>query len=59
MATSERTRIPVRSDTSAVRMVTPALGPSLGMEPAGKWMWMSDFSRKLEGIPSVSALARR
>ena len=51
--------MPVRSETSAVRMVTPALGPSLGMAPAGMWMWMSVFSRKLDGMPSVSALERR
>ena len=59
MATSERTRMPESSDTSAVSMVTPALGPSLGMAPAGKWMWMSVFSRKLAGMPRWSALDRR
>ncbi len=51
--------MPVSSETSAVRMVTPALGPSLGMAPAGKWMWRSVFSRKLEGMPSCSAFERR
>ena len=29
----------------AVAMVTPAEGPSLGMAPAGTWMWMSDVSK--------------
>jgi len=51
--------MPVRSETSAVRMVTPALGPSFGMAPAGKWMWTSVFSRKLEAMPSVSDFERR
>ena len=35
MPTSQRTGRPVASDTSAVVMVTPADGPSLGTAPAG------------------------
>ncbi len=41
IATSSRTGRPVSSDTSAVTIVTPALGPSLGMAPAGTWMCTS------------------
>ncbi len=58
MATSPRTRMPVSSEVSAVKMVTPALGPSLGIAPAGKWMWMSLFSRKRGSMPSFCALLR-
>ena len=58
IATSWRTRMPVSSDTSAVNIVTPALGPSLGMPPAGMWMWMSLFSRKSFAMPYFSALVR-
>jgi uroporphyrinogen-III decarboxylase len=32
---------PVSSDVSAVKIVTPALGPSLGTAPAGTWMCTS------------------
>src|SRR5436309_4224119 len=41
MAVSERTRRPTTSETSAVTIVTPALGPSLGTAPAGTWTWTS------------------
>ena len=34
-AVSERAARPVMSDASAVAIVMPALGPSLGMAPAG------------------------
>ena len=44
MAVSLRTVRPVKSETSAVNIATPALGPSLGVAPAGTWMWMSLFS---------------
>ena len=37
------TGVPVTSEAMAVAIVTPALGPSLGMAPAGTWMWMSCF----------------
>ena len=43
MATSDRTRRPVRAEVTAVVMATPAEGPSLGTAPSGKWMWMSRF----------------
>ena len=46
MAVSLRTVRPVRSETSAVNMATPALGPSFGVAPAGTWMWMSLFSNR-------------
>ena len=35
IATSERTGRPVISETSAVAIATPALGPSLGIAPGG------------------------
>src|SRR5438067_1007936 len=35
IATSERTGMPVRSDTSARNIATPALGPSLGVAQHG------------------------
>ena len=41
MATSLLTGVSVTSEQMAVAIVTPALGPSLGMAPAGTWMWMS------------------
>ena len=44
MAVSLRTVRPVRSETSAVNIATPALGPSFGVAPAGTWMWMSLFA---------------
>ena len=50
-AVSERTQRSVTSDTSASHMASPALGPSLGMAPAGTWMWMSLLSRKSFGMP--------
>ena len=43
MATSLLTGVPVTSEQIAVAIVTPALGPSLGIAPAGTWMWMSCF----------------
>ena len=44
MATSARTGMPVSTDTSAVVMAMPALGPSFGVAPSGTWTWMSCFS---------------
>ena len=35
-----------------MNMATPALGPSLGIAPAGTWMWMSLFSNSLSVEPS-------
>jgi len=43
---------PVSSEASAVTMVTPALGPSLGMAPAGTWMWNPRFSKTPGSMPS-------
>ncbi len=31
------------ADASAVAIVIPAEGPSLGVAPSGTWMWMSFF----------------
>ena len=41
----------VRSETSAMNIATPALGPSLGVAPAGTWIWMSVFSNREASIP--------
>lgn len=49
IATSARTVRPVRSETSAVTIVTPALGPSLGIAPAGTWMWRSWVANQSSG----------
>ena len=40
MPTSERTGPAGAIDTSAVTIVTPAEGPSLGTAPAGTWTWI-------------------
>ena len=42
----------------AVAIVTPAEGPSLGIAPAGTWMWSVFFSKISRLIPSWSAFAR-
>ena len=44
MARLLRTFRCVKADVSAVRMVMPADGPSLGVAPSGTWMWMSHCS---------------
>ena len=49
MATSSLTGRPERADTSAVAIVTPAEGPSLGTAPAGTWRWMSWVAKKSSG----------
>ena len=49
---------PVSSDTSAVVIVTPADGPSLGMAPAGTCTWMSDVSQKSVEMDSSRACER-
>ena len=56
MATSLRTGRRVASEASAVTMVTPAEGPSLGMAPAGTWTWMVLPSKSLGSMSSASAL---
>jgi len=38
IATSERTNRCNSNDASAATIVTPALGPSFGVAPAGTWM---------------------
>src|SRR5262249_12307826 len=37
-------------------MATPALGPSLGVAPAGTWTWMSLFSNSAGSILSDAAM---
>ena len=39
IATSGRTGLVRSSDTREMNIATPALGPSLGIAPAGTWMW--------------------
>mgnify|MGYP007043255864 CR=1 FL=1 len=58
MQMSPRTVFPVSAEMSAVTSVTPAEGPSLGVAPAGTWIWMSVCSAKSGAMPSSSALAR-
>src|SRR5688500_17396223 len=41
IAKSDRTGRRIKSDASATVIVTPALGPSLGVAPAGTWICMS------------------
>src|ERR1035437_5609658 len=48
----------VSMESSAVAMVMPALGPSLGMAPAGTWMWMSLVLNRSGSMPYLVALAR-
>ena len=50
----------VVSYTNAATIVTPALGPSLGIAPAGTWMWMSWVADQSSGRSGKSsgALAR-
>ncbi len=45
IATSLRTGIPVSALMSAVAIVTPAEGPSLGIAPAGTWTWNWRFPK--------------
>ena len=55
MAMSCRTGTSVRAETKALTRATPAEGPSLGMAPAGTWMWMSDLSNFSRGMPKRRA----
>ena len=55
MAVSLRTVRSVISDTSAMNIATPALGPSFGIAPAGTCTWMSDFSKRPASMPSRAA----
>ena len=43
IAKSERTRLPVKRETKATVIVTPALGPSFGVAAAGKCTCKSMF----------------
>ena len=38
IATSARTGTPLKAETIAVQMPVPALGPSFGVAPSGRWM---------------------
>jgi hypothetical protein len=58
IAVSLRTLRPVSSEVSAVNMVTPALGPSLGTAPAGTWMCTSCDARNSGSTPSSGACER-
>jgi hypothetical protein len=58
IARSRRTGFPVSRLAIAVAMVTPALGPSFGVAPAGTWMWTVDFSKAPWSIPSSFRRAR-
>ena len=49
IASASRTWRPVSSDSSAVAIVIPALGPSFGIAPAGTWMWMSWVRNQSDG----------
>src|SRR6516225_3152183 len=55
IAVSLRAVRPVSNEASATNMATPALGPSLGMAPAGTWMCTSDFSNRVTSKPSCDA----
>jgi hypothetical protein len=50
--------MPVKALTMAVAIVIPADGPSLGMPPAGTWMWSVFFSKTSRLMPSWEAWAR-
>ena len=41
MASTALIGVLVSADTSAVTIVTPADGPSFGIDPAGTWIWTS------------------
>ena len=58
IATSLFTGVPVSAEISEVAIVTPAEGPSLGIAPAGTWMWMSCFAWKSGSMPRLSARER-
>ena len=48
----------VSSDASAVTIVMPALGPSLGIAPAGTWTWKPLSSNACESMPSSAVWPR-
>jgi hypothetical protein len=51
MAMSPRTGRFVNADASAVAIVIPADGPSLGIAPEGTWRWISAFLKKSGSAP--------
>ena len=57
IATSSCTGRPVSSDTRAVAIVMPALGPSLGIAPAGTCTWMSCVANQSSGSSGASSAA--
>ena len=59
IATSDRTSRPDSSEASAVVIVTPALGPSLGTAPAGTWMCTPRSFRSATGSSSSAPCDRR
>ena len=58
MAMSLRIGMPVRTETMATVMATPAEGPSLGVAPSGTWTWMSVFSNTGGLTPMLRARLR-
>src|SRR5262245_29445854 len=56
MAVSLLITRPVSSEASAMNIATPALGPSLGVAPAGTWTWMSFFSNSAGSLLSCTAM---
>ena len=52
IATSRRTGMFERLEARAVAIVMPAEGPSLGIAPAGTWMWRSFFENMSGLMPS-------
>ena len=50
---SQRTLRSVQTEMSAVAMVIPAEGPSLGMAPSGMWMWKSFCGEDLDVDPEL------
>jgi hypothetical protein len=53
-----RTGMRSSADTMAVAIVMPALGPSLGIAPSGKWTWMSTLVWKSRARPKLSERER-
>ena len=43
------------AETMAVAIATPALGPSLGIAPAGTWTWTSIEPSRSSGMRSEAA----
>ena len=58
IATSPRTGRRDSSDTSAVTIVTPAEGPSLGIAPDGTWRWISELLKNSGSTAHSVACAR-